>query len=127
MSLRLVIKITVFAVSVHFLQERFGSWILWKKRPEFHTRKSLMQNSKQTFSQQIPQAPLLTPIYQNYFAKIKTLTQTTATPQSSATKLTAGLKAGRAHLHIRPANAYSGRTVRHRRNIARFVGVGGRL
>jgi hypothetical protein len=79
-ALRIIIKIVPVAVAVHLRQGRFRLWILWKIRPEFHTRKPLVQNSKQAFSQQSPQALLLkTQICQKYKVGLvhKTKTQTT--------------------------------------------------
>jgi hypothetical protein len=53
----------------HFL----NLWILWKIRPEFHTRKPLIQNSKQALSQQTPQTLLTKPhIHPKYSTKITT-------------------------------------------------------
>ena len=57
-------------MALRFFIKIFGLWILWKIRPEFHTRKALVQNSKRAFSRQTPQALLSKPhIYQKYFSK----------------------------------------------------------
>lgn len=83
MALRLFAKIPVPAVNVkRSVQGRFfGLWILWKIRPEFHTRKPLVQNSKRAFSQQNPQAlRIKTPYISNYFPAIITDEKTSRPP-----------------------------------------------
>jgi hypothetical protein len=94
-------------------QGRFlGLWTLWKNRPEFHTRKPLVQNSKQAFSQQNPQT-LLSKTHPNYFAQI-TIDEkasrklvnyfapavSVVQPQRRLFLICDLSKRGRAHLHI---------------------------
>jgi len=86
-------------------QGRFCLWILWKIRPEFHTRKPLVQNSKRAFYQQNPQALLAKP-YTHQKSKVglvrKTKVKTNINVGHDRHKRTVsgGHVTGRAHLHV---------------------------
>jgi hypothetical protein len=83
MALRLFAKISVPAVSINRLRQGrfFSLWTLWKIRPEFHTRKPLVQNSKRAFYPQTPQAlRIKKPYISKYFPAIITDEKTSRPP-----------------------------------------------